>query len=170
MTYEIKNTWRRKLAWWIDPQSELTFNAHWKLIGEMQSDRQWLSEFEIISLELQRLLINDACYLGMRAERNPLIDSEIGKFREMLRKKVKTMQNAGEIDGGVGVKNFDPRNAALPRPKNWLLRLPVIRHIRAKIARHEMDKHYDRLSSFGYLPVYRTYDLRCIDAIRCGKI
>lgn len=51
----------------------------------------------------------------------------------------------------------------------WLLRLPVVRHIRAVIAWHRVDRHYATWASRGCLPVNRDLDDAVIEAIWRGE-
>lgn len=55
-----------------------------------------------------------------------------------------------------------------PTP-SWFLRLPIIRHVRALIARHKVERHYDFWYSHGSLPLYKDFDEAVIDAIWRGE-
>lgn len=52
---------------------------------------------------------------------------------------------------------------------NFLLRLPLIRHIRAAYAYYKIDKHYSFWNSAGYLPFRIYLDYAVVDAIRDGR-
>ena len=72
-------SWRQKMAWWIDPQSMLIFDAYRRLRADIENDRQWLAEFPEVFEELTRLL--------GRHEPGFVSQPDIGKFRDQLRGK-----------------------------------------------------------------------------------
>jgi hypothetical protein len=65
---------------------------------------------------------------------------------------------------------FDPQTAPLPPPEAAWKRLPVIRHIRWLAAAWRIERHYNAWASLGRLPSYRSYDERCLAAIKDGRI
>lgn len=72
---------------------------------------------------------------------------------------------ADRYDFSLGIEEFV---AAQPTAK-WPLRLPIIRHIRAVLARRRVNRHYDFWYSYGAIPLYRDHDDAVIDAIWRGE-
>lgn len=52
---------------------------------------------------------------------------------------------------------------------SWPLRLPIIRHVRAILARRRVYRYYEYWSAFGSTPFYRDHDEAVIDAIWRGE-
>ena len=75
------------MAWWIDPQSRLIFDAYRRLRADIENDRQWLSEFPEVFEELTRLL--------SRHEPGFVSQPDIAQFRDKLRCKRSTRRIAG---------------------------------------------------------------------------
>lgn len=65
---------------------------------------------------------------------------------------------------------FDPDTAPLPAPAVWWKRLPIIRHARWLRNSLGMSRHYAFWTSVGRLPVYASYDERCLTAIWRGEL